>query len=114
MSGGAAKGKRREYAYYRCIGADAYRFGGERLCPNGPVRTDLLEAAVWEEVCRLLEPPQRLGEESQRRLQPAALEPAAQELAHWEARVGQLRQGLARLIDSYAVTAGVKMLKTPK
>src|SRR5438132_3613714 len=26
----AAKGKTRTYAYYRCLGTDAYRFGGER------------------------------------------------------------------------------------
>jgi site-specific DNA recombinase len=102
VSVGAAKGKRREYAYYRCIGADAYRFGGERLCPNRPVRTDLLEAAVWEEVCRLLENPQRREAEYQRRLQPPAEDPAEQELARWEAGQGKLRQGLARLIDSYA------------
>jgi site-specific DNA recombinase len=30
----AGQGKRRDYAYYRCIGTDAYRFGGERICPN--------------------------------------------------------------------------------
>jgi len=37
----SAKGKKREYAYYRCIGSDAYRFGGERICHNQQVRTDL-------------------------------------------------------------------------
>src|SRR5712692_10485216 len=45
----------RSYAYYRCIGADAYRFGGVRLCWNKQLRTDLVDEAVWEEVCRLLE-----------------------------------------------------------
>src|SRR5439155_836129 len=30
----AAKGKTRTYAYYRCLGTDAYRFGGERVCTN--------------------------------------------------------------------------------
>ncbi|MDB5351299.1 MAG: site-specific recombinase, invertase Pin, partial [Planctomycetota bacterium] len=34
------------YAYYRCTGSDAYRFGGQRLCWNKQVRTDLLDAAV--------------------------------------------------------------------
>ena len=28
----ARKGHPRHYAYYRCIGSDAYRFGGNRLC----------------------------------------------------------------------------------
>src|ERR1700712_3638530 len=38
----SAKGRRRQYAYYRCCGSDAYRFGGERLCANQQVRTDRL------------------------------------------------------------------------
>ena len=42
ISNKAAKGKTRDYAYYRCIGTDAYRFGGERICDNMLVRTDML------------------------------------------------------------------------
>ena len=51
LSPSARKGHPRDYAYYRCIGSDAYRFGGERLCHNTQVRTDRLEQAVWTEVC---------------------------------------------------------------
>jgi len=40
--------------FYRCIGTDAYRFGGQRVCHNKQVRTDVLEVAVWEDVCSLL------------------------------------------------------------
>src|SRR4051812_382182 len=56
----AAKGQRRDYAYYRCLGTDAYRFGGERVCANPQVRTDRLDAAVWQTVRELLEQPERL------------------------------------------------------
>ena len=38
------------YAYYRCTGSDAYRFDGQRLCWNKQIRTDMLDAAVWEDV----------------------------------------------------------------
>ncbi|MBR8837929.1 MAG: hypothetical protein DSM106950_28985 [Stigonema ocellatum SAG 48.90 = DSM 106950] len=31
-----------------------YRFGGHRVCDNTQMRTDLLEAAVWQQVCHLL------------------------------------------------------------
>ena len=48
----AAKGKRRDYAYYRCCGSDAYRFGGQRVCANPQLRTDRLDEAVWHEVER--------------------------------------------------------------
>jgi site-specific DNA recombinase len=32
ISRSSAKGHPRHYAYYRCIGTDAYRFGGQRIC----------------------------------------------------------------------------------
>jgi site-specific DNA recombinase len=60
ISPSARKHHERSYAYYRCIGSDAYRFGGVRLCSNKQLRTDLVDEAVWEEVCRLLEHPERL------------------------------------------------------
>ena len=46
VSNAAAKG-RKKYAYYRCIGTDAYRFGGQRICDNNQVRTDRLDELVW-------------------------------------------------------------------
>jgi len=94
----AAKGHVRDYAYYRCIGTDAYRFGGERVCTNTQVRTDLLEAAVWQEVCDLLANPARLAAEYQRRLEQPQ-DTAGDEV---EAQLGKLRGGLRRLIDGYA------------
>jgi len=97
----AAKGHRRDYAYYRCLGTDAYRFGGERICGATQVRTDLLDATVWQEVCSLLENPARLEQEYARRLDPQA-EAEAPTLTTMEAQIGKLRQGIARLIDSYA------------
>jgi site-specific DNA recombinase len=101
LSSSARKGHPRAYAYYRCLGTDAYRFGGERLCQNTQVRTDLLELAVWQEVCALLAHPRRLAEEYQRRLHPDR-HTTRTPLTTLEAQLGKLRQGLARLIDSYA------------
>jgi site-specific DNA recombinase len=100
LSPSARKGHPRAYAYYRCLGTDAYRFGGERVCQNTQVRTDLLDLAVWQEVCALLAHPRRLAEEYQRRVHPDS--PTTRTtLTTLEAQLGKLRQGLARLIDSY-------------
>ncbi len=99
ISPSARKGHARGYAYYRCIGSDAYRFGGERLCWNKQLRTDLVDAAVWLEVCRLLEDPTRLAQEYRHQLQTADVAP---ELKGLQTSLGRLRQGIARLIDSYA------------
>ncbi len=101
LSPSARKGKPRAYAYYRCLGTDAYRFGGERVCQNTQVRTDLVDLAVWQEVCTLLAHPERLAEEYRRRLQPETRPPRTP-LAALEEQLGKLRQGVARVIDSYA------------
>src|SRR6266571_327928 len=97
----AAKGKTRTYAYYRCLGTEAYRFGGERVCTNAQVRTDLLDVTVWREVQGVLAHPERVAEEYQRRLQTTTAG-THQAQATLEAQLGKVRQGLARLIDSYA------------
>jgi site-specific DNA recombinase len=101
QSPSARKGKPRAYAYYRCLGPDAYRFGGERVCQNTQIRTDLVDLAVWQEVCTLLAHPERLAEEYRRRLQPAPRAPRTP-LAALEEQLGKLRPGVARVIDRYA------------
>jgi len=100
VSNKSAKGKKRDYAYYRCIGTDAYRFGGERICDNLQVRTDKLDEWVWQEVCALLAEPQRLQQEYQRRLDKPGRK--NEDLTTTQAQLSKVRQGLARLIDSYA------------
>ena len=100
VSGSAAKGKKRDYVYYRCIGTDAYRFGGERVCWNKQVRTDLLEAAVWEDVCAILQDPDRVRQEYQRRLNEQPSNQAA-ETAQLSKMNQKVKRGIARLIDAY-------------
>ncbi|HID23441.1 MAG TPA: recombinase family protein, partial [Planctomycetaceae bacterium] len=95
----SAKGKVRHYAYYRCIGTDAYRFGGQRVCDNKQVRTDLLDEAVWEEVCSLLEDPQRVAAEYERRLDREA--PSALAVQQLDNQLQKVRRAITRLIDAY-------------
>jgi site-specific DNA recombinase len=101
----AAKGGR-DYAYYRCIGSDAYRFGGERICDNTQVRTQRLDDLIWQEVVALLSDPGRLKREYERRL--AVLEQDEQATADTlalEKQKRHLQTSKSRLIDSY--TEGV-------
>jgi len=95
------QGKYRDYAYYRCIGMDAYRFGGQRICNHRQVRTDMIEEAVWSDVCALLNEPERIEQEYQRRLNKEgenASSPGDRQLA---AVIQRLQRGIARLIDAY-------------
>jgi site-specific DNA recombinase len=97
----ASKGQGRvPYAYYRCTGSDAYRFGGQRLCWNKQIRTDMLDAAVWDDVRRLLSEPERVRSEYERRLQGAQTGPN-QEVEHLTKLVSNVKKMISRLIDAY-------------
>jgi site-specific DNA recombinase len=102
ISPSAAKYHDRHYAYYRCVGSDAHRFGGQRLCYNKQIRTDLVDLAVWSQVRTLLEDPERLREEYQRRLDDPGQQEHHADLATTQAQIRKLEQGIGRLIDSYA------------
>src|SRR5262249_48551611 len=102
ISPSTRKHRARAYAYYRCVGMDGYRFGGQRVCANTQMRTDLVELAVWHEVCRLLQDPHRMEREYHRR---GHGRPRG---AKWETpeslrgQITKLQRGMARLIDGYA------------
>jgi site-specific DNA recombinase len=97
----SAKGRGRvPYAYYRCTGSDAYRFGGQRLCWNKQVRTDMLDAAVWEDVRLLLSEPERVRKEDERRLRGAQTGPD-QEVEHLGKLICNMKRMISRLIDAY-------------
>ncbi len=98
----SAKGKQCEYAYYRCMGRDGYRFGGQALCDMKPVRTDLLEQAVWEDVCHLLAHPHRLEEEYTRRLTHRSKGEGWQSVQQLESLIEKVKRGIGRLVDIYA------------
>lgn len=99
----SASSKRpKKYFYHACIGRDAYRFGGKAICDNPSIRTDLLEQLVWQEICQLLDNPQRLAQEHQRRLEAARTQPNGTQLEQVKKQAARVRQSIARLIDGYA------------
>jgi site-specific DNA recombinase len=92
--------------YYRCTGADGYRFSGKAVCNNRPVRSDQLEQVVWDQVRALLEDPRRVADEYRRRIAQVRDGTAtSDEIIRLDRQMTSLRRGIARLIDSY--TEGV-------
>lgn len=94
-------GTRRSYCYYRCGGAEGARFGGHKICPNKQVRSDLLEAAVWEDVCAVLTDPQKVEEEYRRRLACSNRSSRSATAPSLEKLIQKVKRGIARLIDAY-------------
>lgn len=94
-------GEPRRYIYYRCVGSNPARFGGQAVCRNRPLSAGPLETAVWKDVCTLLAHPEKVEEEYQRRLRGT---PAAADTIPVEAltkRIQQVKRAIARLIDAY-------------
>jgi len=87
------------YVYYRCISTDKYRHGGEALCDNAGLQGKPLEAAVWSDVCALLQDPDRVRREFERRLEEPGREAA--DLSSWKQSIAQLKRRIGRLIDAY-------------
>jgi site-specific DNA recombinase len=55
-------------SYYRCIGQDGWRHPDGKRCTSHPIRADELDPLVWAEVRRLLEHPELVQAEIDRRL----------------------------------------------
>lgn len=90
--------RRQGDGYYRCLGTDKYRRGGETICDNKSLPVAALENEVWADVCSLLQDRGRLRHELERRLaQPTP----AGDRAHWQVILAQLKGRLARLVDAY-------------
>jgi site-specific DNA recombinase len=53
--------------YYRCLGSDGYRRLRGPVCANRPIRQDDLDNFVWTEIIRLLEDPELVQAEIDRR-----------------------------------------------
>jgi site-specific DNA recombinase len=86
--------------YYRCTGLDSHRWGGQKICSSRAVRAELLEQAVWDDVCSLLREPKRLEQEYRRRLgrsDTARQRASAPTLALRQ----RVQQSIVRLIDAY-------------
>jgi site-specific DNA recombinase len=92
----------RRIYYYRCIGSDNYRHVGGRVCQSRPIRADELDELVWAEVRRLLEQPELVRAEIERRLEAVRSEhPAARRREGLEHELARVRAGTGRLIEAY-------------
>ena len=66
------------------------------------MRTDLLEDAVWADVCALLSDPERVEAEFRRRLDDEGDTTGKQDLDQLRKVAASLKRGIARLIDAYS------------
>jgi site-specific DNA recombinase len=89
----------RKIGYYRCFGRDAR---ANRVCNNPPVRQDILDEVVWKEVVRLLEDPQLITNEIERRLAAAReADPTRQREEALRNELVRTRKSIDRLLSAF-------------
>ncbi|WP_325100696.1 recombinase family protein [Xenorhabdus nematophila] len=92
----------RKIAYYRCLGSDSWRYPGGAVCDNRPIRQDLLDQIVWQEVLHLIEDPSLINAELERRLEAArSAGPVKKQQATLERELAHLSKSMERLVTAY-------------
>jgi site-specific DNA recombinase len=95
----------RKIHYYRCLGSDAWRHLNGALCDNRPVRQDLLDQLVWNEILKLLETPDLIQGEIERRLTAARnSNPNKRREESLQRDLTRTRKGMERLVTAYQET----------
>jgi site-specific DNA recombinase len=93
---------RRKIYYYRCLGSDAYRHLNGPLCHNRPIRQDYLDRIVWEQVIQLLENPDLVRAEIQRRIKEIQdSSPTKRRKEALSKELTRLQRSIEKLLDAY-------------
>ena len=88
--------------YYRCSGADSFRRPEGRVCTARPVRIEDIDEPVWTQVLGLLEDPELIKAEIDRRLRTLRAEhPASHRRDRLQRDLTRVQGALRRLIDGY-------------
>src|SRR6266446_4638154 len=91
----------RRLCYYRCGGRDRKGPQG-RICNAPPIRVDRLDELVWNEVWQLLNNPELIGREIERRLQEhRQSSPAERRQAEVSQELARIEHQTDKLIDAY-------------
>jgi site-specific DNA recombinase len=93
---------KRKISYYRCIGSDEYRHPNGRVCSSRPIRQDYPDEVVWNKVLEVLNDPELINMEIQRRLQEARTSNLT--TARKETLLKQnmtVQKGIDNLLDAY-------------
>jgi site-specific DNA recombinase len=92
----------RKLYYYRCLGSDAYRRLKGAVCDNPPIRQDHLDEVVWDELLRLLEDPELIQAELDRRAEAARnADPLRQRQESLGREQSRLAKNMDRLLTAY-------------
>jgi len=93
---------RRQAKYYRCLGSDGYRHLMDPPCQCRPIRVEDLDDLVWQQVLDLLEKPELIHAELERRRQESLRsDPLEQRRGELTQSLKRTEQQIDKLLDAY-------------
>ena len=93
---------KRKIHYYRCLGSDDYRFPNGRVCTNRPIRQDYLDELVWAQVIGLLENPELIRAEIERRMTEIRnSNPTRRKRDALGKELARIQKAIEKLLDAY-------------
>jgi len=102
LSRTSTRSSARKIHYYRCLGSDSWRHLNGAVCESRPIRQDLLDQVVWQEVIRLIEDPILVQAELDRRLDAArAVGPMKRRQDDLERELIRVGKSMGRLLTAY-------------
>jgi site-specific DNA recombinase len=92
----------RNIHYYRCLGSDNYRYENGAKCDSKPIRQDYLDGIVWEQVLKLLENPELIRSELNRRIKKIRnSNPVKQKKDDLKKQIIHTKKAIDKLLDAY-------------
>lgn len=93
---------KRKIYYYRCLGSDGWRYPDGPVCDSRPVRQDYLDAVVWDHVIALLQKPELIRNEIDRRLKDIKnSSPTTRRKEAIEKAQHRIRNSIDKILDAY-------------
>ena len=102
VSGPKTSVKGEKLHYYRCSRSERWRMGVDQVCFNRPIRQDYLDDLVWRQVVQLLENPELIRAEIEKRVRQAQQSNPMQ--IHKESLIKEqtrIKSAMDRLLDGY-------------
>jgi site-specific DNA recombinase len=93
---------KRKLYYYRCTGSDNHRHVNGRICNCRPVRQDYLDEIVWQKILELLQNPDMIQKEIDKRIREAKkLDPLLNQKNVLLKQQSKLSKAMDKLLDAY-------------
>jgi len=93
---------KRKIYYYRCLGSDNYRHVHGRVCSTRPIRQDYLDELIWRQIVNLLETPELIRGEIEKRLKESnQTNPNRKRRETLKKELTRVQKGIDRLLDAY-------------